>query len=206
MSGPVVVVLAAGRGSRFRGLEHKLAQALGASTVLGTTLRQVLASRLPMIVVTTAALADIARRSVATRDIVVLPDVGTPGPQPLGMGYSIACGVSARPDASGWLILPSDMPMVQPATLQLVARELSHHTVAYAQYRGQRGHPVGFSAELYSELVALGGDEGARRLVARYPAHGVEVDDPGALIDIDTEADLDGLRSGKLPASTASLP
>jgi len=203
MSGPVVVVLAAGRGMRFRGLDHKLVQPLGASSVLGTTLRQVLASQLPMVVVATATLARLAKGSVATRDIVVVPDVGTPGPEPLGMGYSIACGVSARADASGWLILPGDMPMVKADTLQAVARELRHHTVAYAQYRGQRGHPVGFSAELYSELAALGGDEGARRLVARYPAHGVEVDDPGVLIDIDTEADLDDLRSGGWPATSA---
>jgi len=188
-------VLAAGRGSRFRGLDHKLAQALGASSVLAMTLRQVLASRLPMVVVTTAALAQIAGGSVATRDIVVLPDVGTPGPEPLGMGYSIACGVGARPNATGWLILPGDMPMVLPSTLQAVARELNEHAVVYAQHRGRRGHPVGFAAELYSELVALSGDEGARRLVGRYPAYGVEVDDPGVLIDIDTQADLDRLRS-----------
>jgi len=89
--------------------------------------------------------------------------------------------------------------MVKPSTLQAVARELLHHTVAYAQYRGRRGHPVGFAAELYSELTALVGDEGARRLVARYPAHGVEVNDPGVLIDIDTEADIESLRSGGLP-------
>ena len=85
--------------------------------------------------------------------------------------------------------------MVQPETLVAVARELAQHPVAYAQYRGRRGHPVGFSAELYSELATLSGDEGARRLVARYPAHAVDVDDPGVLIDIDTEADLDVLRA-----------
>ena len=203
MTGPVVVVLAAGRGSRFRGLDHKLAQALGTSTVLGTTLAHVLASQLPLVVVTTVALADIARSSIATRDIVILPDVGKPGPEPLGMGYSIACGVSARPDASGWLILPGDMPMIRPATLKAVARALRHHTVVYAQHHGQRGHPVGFSAELYSELAALGGDDGARRLVARYPAHGLEIDDPGVLIDIDTEVDLENLRSGRQAASLA---
>jgi molybdenum cofactor cytidylyltransferase len=49
---------------------------------------------------------------------------------------------------------------------------------------------VAFGAELYSELALLGGDEGARRLVARYPAQGVEVDDPGVLLDIDTQDDL----------------
>jgi molybdenum cofactor cytidylyltransferase len=70
--------------------------------------------------------------------------------------------------------------------------------VAYAQYKGRRGHPVGFSAELYSELIQIDGDDGARRVVARYPAHGVDVDDPGALLDVDTEADLDTLRKQAL--------
>ena len=113
----------------------------------------------------------------------------------LGMGYSIAAGVGARPDAGGWLILPGDMPMVRPATMLAVAAALEHHPVAYAQFQGRRGHPVGFAAELYSELMMLSGDEGARRIVARYPAIGVDVDDPGTLLDLDTEADLAAMRA-----------
>ena len=189
-SRPAVIVLAAGRGSRFRGLQHKLAQSLGASTVLVMTLERVLASHLPVVVVTTQPLADTVSRYVATRDIVVLPAVGSPASQELGMGYSIAAGVASRSDASGWLVLPADMPMVQASTLQAVARELEGHCVVYAQYRGRRGHPVAFSAELYSELVMLTGDEGARRLVARYPSLAVDVDDPGVLMDVDTQEDL----------------
>jgi len=195
---PAVIVLAAGKGSRFLGAEHKLAQGLGGLTVLGTALQHAIASHLQVVVVTTEALADVARRSVAARDVIVLPEVGAPGQTALGMGYSISAGVGARPDADGWLILPGDMPRVQPLTLQAVARQLEHHAVAYAQYKGRRGHPVGFSPELYSELIALTGDEGARRLVARYPAFGVEVDDAGVLIDVDTLADLDKLRDGDL--------
>ena len=197
-SRPTVIVLAAGRGARFLGADHKLVQSLGTGTVLGTTLRHVIVSGLPMVVVTTDALADLARRSVAARDVVLLPEVGSPDGGPLGMGYSIATGVSARPDASGWLVLPADMPMVQPQTLQALARHMEDHPVVYAQYKGRRGHPVGFDAELYSELVVLTGDDGARRLVGRYPAIGVEVDDPGVLIDIDTEADLEQLRNTPL--------
>ena len=191
---PAVIVLAAGKGSRFLGTEHKLAQSLGALTVLGCTLQHAIASHLRVVVVTTQALADVACRSVAARDVIVLPEVGAPGQNTLGMGYSISAGVNARPDAAGWLILPGDMPQVQPLTLQTVARELERHAVAFAQYKGRRGHPVGFSAELYSELSALSGDEGARRLVARYAAFGVEVDDAGVLVDVDTLADLEGVR------------
>ena len=193
-SRPAVIVLAAGRGSRFLGTDHKLAQSLGNLTVLGTTLRQAIASELPVVVVTTEALADVARRTIAARDVVLVPEVGATGQTALGMGYSIAAGVAARPGAGGWLILPGDMPQVQPATLQRVARELASHAVVYAQYKGRRGHPVGFSAELYSELAALTGDEGARRVIARYPAFAMNVDDPGVLVDVDTVADLDSVR------------
>jgi molybdenum cofactor cytidylyltransferase len=54
---------------------------------------------------------------------------------------------------------------------------------------------VAFAAELYSELATLSGDEGARRLTARYPAFGVEVEDAGVLVDVDTLEDLSALRA-----------
>jgi len=190
-SRPTVVVLAAGKGSRFKGSAHKLEQSLGGLSVLGRTLRNAIESHLPVVVVTTQALAAGAAQLVAARDVVVVPQ----SLASLGMGHSIAAGIAARADAPGWLLLPGDMPMVRPATMLAVAAALEHHPVAYAQFQGRRGHPVGFAAELYSELMMLSGDEGARRIVARYPAIGVDVDDPGTLLDLDTEADLAAMRA-----------
>ena len=188
---PTVVVLAAGKGSRFKGPAHKLEQSLGECSVLARTLHNALASHLPVAVVTTPALAALAAGVVGERDVIVRP----PQQAERGMGDSIAAGIAARADAPGWLLLPGDMPMVRPATLLAVAAALEHHAVAYAQYHGRRGHPVGFAAELYSELMMLSGDEGARRIVARYPAIGVDVEDPGVLLDLDTEADLAAMRA-----------
>lgn len=188
---PVVIVLAAGKGSRFAGPPHKLAQPFGGSTVLGSVLGTVLASGLPVVVVTTQALVGEATQVVASRDVVVVSDEQAAR----GMGHSIAAGVSATVDSPGWLVLPGDMPLVQPSTLGVVAEAVGQYPVVYAQYQGRRGHPVGFAAELLSELVQLNGDEGARRLVARYPAYGAEVDDPGVLIDVDTVADLQAARA-----------
>jgi molybdenum cofactor cytidylyltransferase len=190
---PTIIVLAAGRGSRFRGDSHKLEQDIGGSSVLSSTLENVIASRLPYLVVTTAPLEASVRRHVSSADVIVLPEADSGSK--LGMGFSIASGVCARSSAPGWLILPADMPLVQPDTLVAVADALDHHPVAYAQHRGRRGHPVAFAAELYSELATLSGDEGARRLTARYPAFGVEVEDAGVLVDVDTLEDLSALRA-----------
>ncbi len=193
---PVIVVVAAGRGRQYQGVQHKLLEPLGGSTVLGATLQQALASGLPLVVVTTGRLMGAATRVVAQRDVVEVPDAGGNGhgESALNIGRLVALGVSARPQASGWLVLPADLALVRPSTLLAVAQALRDHPVTYAQHRGRRGHPVGFSAELYSELIGLSGDEGARRIVARYPAQAVAVDDPGALLGVDTEADLDALR------------
>jgi len=193
---PTVIVLAAGRGSRFVSPEHKLLQPFGKSTVLGTALDHAIESGLQLRVVTTAIVTAEARRHVAQRDIVELPEATGHAGEVLGMGYSIANGVAASADAGGWLVLPADMPTVQASSLLAVAAKLPQHIVVYAQHRGRRGHPVGFSPELYSELVQLSGDEGARRLVARYPSHGVELDDPGVLADVDTNDDLAALHAG----------
>ena len=197
---PTVIVLAAGLGSRFAGTGNKLEQLLAdessgiAAAVMSHTLRHALASGLPVLVITTAELAPLAHEDVAARDVLVVPKAAPTRGR--GMGDSIAAGVAARSDSPGWLLLPADMPRVKPSTLQAVAQALSGHSVAFAQHGGRRGHPVGFSAELYSELIGLTGDEGARRMVARYPSFAVEVDDPGVLIDIDTTEDLDVQRTG----------
>ena len=187
---PTVVVVAAGQGSRFKGTQHKLEQPLDDRTVLGATIAHVQASGLPMVLVTTRALAARAAAWMSPHDIVVLSDELARR----GMGHSIACGVVERASSPGWLILPADMPRVQPSTLCAVADALRQHPVVYAQYQGRRGHPVGFAAELLSELSSLTGDEGARRIVARYPVHGEEVDDPGVLMDVDTLEDLHDLQ------------
>jgi molybdenum cofactor cytidylyltransferase len=48
---------------------------------------------------------------------------------------------------------------------------------------------------MYSELAALARDEDTRRLLGRFPAVGIDLDDPGVLFDVDTESDLDAARA-----------
>ena len=194
---PAIIIPAAGSGSRFGGPLHKLAQPFDDDTVLGTTVRHAIESQLPVVVVTTAALAPLLAPLLATRDVVVLSDAEAAR----GMGATIAAGVAERSGAPGWLVLPGDMPLVRPDTLLAVATALEQHPVAYAQHKGRRGHPVAFAAELYSELIQLRGDDGARRVMLRYPAHGQEVPDAGVLQDVDTALDLERLRKMAQPVA-----
>jgi molybdenum cofactor cytidylyltransferase len=167
---PTVLVLASGRGERFvasGGTGSKLAALLDGKPVLARTLDAVRASGLPW----------------------HLEDQGH-----AGMGDSIAAAVRATPDAAGWLVLPGDLPLVQPRTLQAVATALALHAVVLPCYRGQRGHPVGFAASCREALLALHGPQGAAPVVRAQAAANavvhIELDDAGMLTDIDTVQDL----------------
>lgn len=93
---------------------------------------------------------------------------------------------------TGFVIALADMPFIKPETIQRVAHEISSGgDIAAPTFRNQRGHPVGFSARYRDELESLQGDAGARSLLQKH-ARRISLlpcDDPGILIDIDTEAD-----------------
>jgi molybdenum cofactor cytidylyltransferase len=110
------------------------------------------------------------------------------------MGDSIAAAVAAAqkssPEASGWLVLPGDLPLIQSSTLLAVARALSRADVVVPYYRGLRGHPVGFSTCCGSELRELDGDQGASTVVRTHKYFELLIDDVGSVTDIDTVDDL----------------
>lgn len=110
-----------------------------------------------------------------------------------GMGASLACGVRASAAADGWVVALADMPFLQPATIAALVQALRDGApIAAPAHAGRRGHPVGFGRQYGAALQALGGDEGARGILARERANIVlvPVDDAGVHRDVDTRADL----------------
>jgi molybdenum cofactor cytidylyltransferase len=98
-------------------------------------------------------------------------------------------------EADKLIIALADMPFVQVSTFNQVCAALREHEIVVPTFQGQRGHPVGFQRQYFSELAELDGDSGGRSILKRHADKVFElpVDDPGVLYDIDTEADLSSL-------------
>ena len=110
-----------------------------------------------------------------------------------GMGASLACGVRAAGRADGYLVALADMPFVRTASIAAVRDALAAGAPLAAPYwRARRGHPVGISGAFFDDLLACGGDEGAKALLRENERRLVKipVGDPGVLRDIDTPGDL----------------
>jgi molybdenum cofactor cytidylyltransferase len=109
------------------------------------------------------------------------------------MGTSLAWGVAAASDWTGWVVALADMPFVQPATVKMLAAALAGGAaLAAPRYQGRRGHPVCFGPSYRKALLGLSGDRGGRDLLraAGDLLHVVDCDDPGVLVDIDTPLEL----------------
>jgi molybdenum cofactor cytidylyltransferase len=110
------------------------------------------------------------------------------------MGASLRAGIGSLPkDATGAFVFLGDMPRVSHAVLASMAETLAGDVLAAAPiFQGRRGNPVLLARALFPQLLALTGDEGARRVLQGLGDRLalVESPDDGVLFDVDERGDL----------------
>ena len=113
-----------------------------------------------------------------------------------GLRESVRLGVEAagtEPDY--YLFFPCDQPFLDAATVRRVLDARAPGCIVEPRYGGRPGNPCLFSAAFREELLSLNEGETPRFLKTRHPQalRGVEIINPLALEDIDTEEDLQTL-------------
>jgi 4-nitrophenyl phosphatase len=180
------IILAAGAGSRF-GKPKQLLTWEGQPLVTHAVDTAWMAGLEPVVVVLGAAAGDVAP-VLASRPVQVVRNYRWEE----GLSSSLHTGLAALPAGTeAAIFMPIDQPLITPRLLQqLVARwqESGCDIVVPRTVEGQQGSPVLFSSRYFAELAALRGDVGGRVLLERYADRVayLTVDDPQALMDIDT--------------------
>ena len=182
----VGLLLAAGSAQRFG--SDKLRHALPHGVAIAVQAARHLKSQADVVAVVRPGSDELALALRGEGCTVVICDNAAEG-----MGASLACAVRAAEGADAWLVALGDMPYVRPSSIAAVRAALEGGASLAAPYfRARRGHPVGIGARFRQELLSLGGDEGAKAVLA---AHGTDllkipVGDPGVIRDIDRPEDL----------------
>jgi molybdenum cofactor cytidylyltransferase len=182
----VGLLLAAGSAKRFG--SDKLRHALPHGVAIAVQAARHLRSQVGIIAVVRPGADELARALQDEGCRVVVCDNAAEG-----MGASLACAVRAAESADAWLVALADMPYVRPSSIAAVRAALEGGAPLAAPYfHARRGHPVGISARFRQELIALGGDEGAKAVVSRHSEDlsKIPVGDPGVIRDIDRPEDL----------------
>ncbi len=117
-----------------------------------------------------------------------------------GMASSLRAGVRAVGDrAEHVMVVLADQPFVLPDTIRHLVGHAAqgHGRIFVPTYKGVWGNPVVFATSLAGEVETIHGDIGCRAIFPNHTAEirEVPVDDPGTLVDVDTEEELGALES-----------
>ncbi|PVE21746.1 4-diphosphocytidyl-2C-methyl-D-erythritol kinase [Microvirga sp. KLBC 81] len=190
MSDVAALILAAGRGTRFRSGLKLLTPLNGRPLVRHVVEAAITSSAEPVIVVTghrageiEASLKGLPIRSVRNATFTE------------GLSTSLKAGFAALPpQAKAAIVLLGDMPLIKASLIDTLVhswRAMGEPAALVPTVNGRRGNPVVLSRHLESLVEGLSGDTGAGPVLRGRPdVMECQVDDPAILQDVDTNDDL----------------
>lgn len=116
-----------------------------------------------------------------------------------GMASSVRCGLNTlihiAPSSDAVIIMVCDQPFVSSALLnELIAtQKKTGKPIVTSQYENAIGPPALFCKSIFSELLELKGDAGAKKIMEQRGSDVAAVLFKQGSIDIDTEADYKAL-------------
>jgi molybdenum cofactor cytidylyltransferase len=113
------------------------------------------------------------------------------------MASSIRIGIrqirQLEPKITSVILMLCDQPFVDASLLDQLVKKKSLTGIVASGYNGITGAPVLFDAAYFDELLLLKGQEGAKKLLLKYPDDIDAVSFPLGSIDIDTMEDYEKL-------------
>jgi len=188
-----VILLAAGRSSRFASGSHKLLASIDGVPVIRLAVTAAVDADVGDVYVVTGAQGSAVTNALDGLSVRVAHEPAFAD----GMAVSLRCGINA---VHGWadaaMIALGDQPGMRPEAYRRVAAQWteSHAAVVVPRYAAATApaHPTLFGAAIFDELLALEGDAGARSVIARDPSRVVEAPlEWPAPRDVDTVEDLE---------------
>lgn len=184
------IVLAAGTSSRM-GRPKPLLK-VGGQRLLERVLTAVHHSAAEEVIVVLGSDADRVLEKVPVNGVNVVVNERYPE----GISTSIRAGIrSLSPEAESALVVLGDQPFLRSETLDTLGKEwkATGAPVLIPTFKGVRGNPVLLDRSVFGDVQGITGDRGCRGIFGNYEGKIVEVpvSDPGVLLDIDTEEQLE---------------
>jgi molybdenum cofactor cytidylyltransferase len=188
------LILAAGSGSRMGRLKQLLPYNGG--SLVQNAVAQAREAGFEPVVVVIGAESKLMRTELAPLPAEIVEN----SDWQLGMGSSIVCGMRliqrVAPESAAVLILLADQPLVTADHLRNMRALLSHDCSAVAaQYEGSAGVPAIFQRRVFSALLSLAPQTGAKQMLRSLGEAVKLFPVPEAGTDVDTPEDYARLTS-----------
>ncbi len=177
------LVLAAGISSRMG--RWKMMLPLRDKTLIETTVETALRSCNRVIVVTGYRNEDLSQLFRANDRVVTVYNAAFTE----GMFGSVKTGITMV-TTEKWFLIPGDMPFVRPETYRTLFNTAESVDAYIPLYHHRTGHPVLMNTTVKKMVEEAPLAATLRTILSNSITLNVPVDDPGIVIDIDTENDF----------------
>lgn len=188
-----LIILAAGASSRLG--EPKQKVLFKGKTLLQRTVDTALHSACRPVIVVLGAYSDEIQAEIKSEDVIIYHN-----PQwEEGMASSIRSGIEVlektESEVSDVIIMVCDQPFVDTTLLDLMINKkaVTGKEIVACSYKNTLGVPVLFDKKFFPELLALEGEEGAKKLIMKHKELVADTLFPPGSFDIDTKDDYEAL-------------
>jgi len=185
-----IILLAAGASARL-GVPKQLLRFQG-ETLLRRSVKSALAVS-NKVVVTLGARIETVRKEIADLPVEIVENVNWE----TGMSGSIRVALEKFLDdeLKAVVVMVCDQPFVDENLLKKIIDRFqeTNALIVACEYQNTLGVPTLFHRKLFSELLALNAQAGAKRLIKKYHALAAAVQFPEGAFDVDTQADYENL-------------
>jgi molybdenum cofactor cytidylyltransferase len=186
-----LIILAAGKSTRMRGRNKLLAKVEG-KPIIRRVVEAALRSKVDEVIVVLGWEADRIQKALAELPfrLVLNKDYEK------GQSSSVKAGFREIAEvAQAVLILPGDVALIDPRSINLVISEYvrKKKAIVIAGYKGRPGHPILLDRKLFKEIEKIGEDTFGLKAVVRNHEREVRLIETGSrnvLRDVDTREDL----------------
>ena len=181
-----VIILAAGRSARL-GSPKQLLSYRG-KTLLQHTIDTALESQASPILVVLGSGKDAIKKELEQKQVFILENSSWES----GMASSISCGITnlqeLAPESKAVILMVCDQPFVNAKLLNnlITKHKDTRQSIVASSYANTLGTPALFHQSLFSELLVLEGESGAKSLIKKYSLQTGFVSFNQGSIDIDT--------------------
>jgi len=186
-----IIILAAGSSSRLGKPKQNLVYK--GQTLLQRAVATAVASVCKPVIVVLGANEEVIKPTIESDAINIIYNRDWQE----GMASSIRSGINAlqkiEPKAGSAILMLCDQPFVEAALLDELVQKRSGKGIVVSGYNDTMGAPVLFDAAYFNELLLLKGQEGAKKLLLKYPDDLTTIQFPLGGIDIDTVEDYEKL-------------
>ena len=164
-------------------------------TLLSNVIQCAIASSCSSVIVILGANADKIKPEIAQLPLTIVKN--TQWYQ--GISSSIRCGITYIQNhflnINGVVFLTCDQPFISTEIIEQLINTYNstNKPIIASQYEKTIGIPALFSRSLFSQLMKLEGDHGAKKIINKYPYLVNKIDFPQGKIDLDTFEDYQQL-------------